>query len=34
MDLKATLQTRFGFSAFREGQEAAIRAALEASACC
>jgi ATP-dependent DNA helicase RecQ len=29
MDLKATLQTRFGFSAFREGQEAAIRAALE-----
>jgi predicted amidophosphoribosyltransferase len=29
MDLKATLQTRFGFAAFREGQEAAIRAALE-----
>jgi ATP-dependent DNA helicase RecQ len=29
MDLKATLQARFGFAAFREGQEAAIRAALE-----
>jgi len=29
MNLKAILQTRFGFSEFREGQEAAIRAALE-----
>ncbi|BCW96626.1 MAG: RecQ family ATP-dependent DNA helicase [Fimbriimonadales bacterium] len=29
MDLQAILRERFGFTAFREGQEAAIRAALE-----
>jgi ATP-dependent DNA helicase RecQ len=29
LDLNAILRRRFGFSAFREGQEAAIRAALE-----
>ena len=31
MDLRAALQTHFGFAEFRPGQEAAVRAAVPAA---